>query len=343
MDSSQKQVRWTSRITSGKQPDGKEALRVATYNIQNLHPGVGDPNPDNHDRLDKLAASIINDLRSPHIIALQEVQDSDGPDNTGDTDATKTLQEMVDAIAAQGGPRYAFTDIAPDDNKDGGQPGSNIRNAFLYDPERVSLHEAPKGRHDQHAEIVSGEDGVHLATNPSRIHPDYHCWNDSRKPLIAEFVDRETDESLFVTNVHLTSKRGGPERDKIRAVQAVTIAEYMTELDSKLEAAGQDKNFLVMGDFNSRPHEYAVKLLDDHENMKNLAEDLTEDEYYTYVYRGQRMAIDFIIASNDLSQEQKAKSIKINAGEPKRKSASDHNPVVVDVNLNIAKDQSLGR
>lgn len=321
---------WVEKVKP--EPQGK--LRIATYNVMNLNPQVGDPDPSNGDRLDRLAASVIKHLETPDILCLQEIQDNDGPENSGNTDASQTLQELVDAIAAQGGPRYAFTDIAPEDNVDGGQPGSNIRQAFLYNPEKVTLHDAPKGLPNQHTEIVTGEDGVHLSANPGRIHPEYHCFYDSRKPLVAEFVEKETGESVFVTNVHLVSKAGDPEvRDKQRAIQAATIAGFQQDLHDALKANGQDANLLITGDFNALPEEYPVQMLMGQDFMNHLAKGLTNGDYYTYVHKGQKIALDHVIGSVDMNVEMDAEAKKINAGKPRGESVSDHNPVVVEVSL----------
>lgn len=333
---------WAKKV----KPQSAEAkLRIATYNVENLNPQVGDPDPSNNDRLDRLAASIITHLDTPDILCLQEVQDNDGPDNTGVTDATQTLQELVDAIVAQGGPRYAFTDIAPENNVDGGQPGSNIRQAYLYNPEKVTLHKAPKGRADEHTEIVTGKDGVHLSANPGRIHPDYHCFFDSRKPLIAEFVEKTTGESLFLTNVHLVSKAGDPEiRDKQRAIQAATISGFEEDLYKALKENGQDANIMITGDFNSTPDEYPVQLLEGQSFLQNLAKGLENGDYYTYVHAGKKISLDHMIATGDMSEELTAVPAKINAGKPKGDPTrtSDHNPVVVNVDLGKAAQKEAG-
>lgn len=332
-----------TRIAQQRRPDSR--LRIAAYNVENLNPMVGDPDPSNNDRLDRLALSIVKHLESPDILSLQEIQDNDGPEDSGITDASESLQNLVDAIVANGGPRYAFTDIAPIDNRDGGQPGSNIRNAFLYNPEKVTLHDAPKGTATEHTDIVKGEDGnIHLARNPGRIHPDYHCFADSRKPLIAEFIDKASGESLFITNVHLVSKMGDPTvRDRQRAIQATTIAGYVEDLHSALKANGQDANIMVTGDFNAHPGEHPVKVFDDKPHMNNLAKGLENGDYYTYVYRGEKIAIDHIIASTDITRELDAVPKKINAGKPQDERASDHNPVVVEVDLTLERETGRGR
>jgi predicted extracellular nuclease len=49
-------------------------------------------------------------------------------------DATVTLQMLIDAIATAGGPTYEYRQINPVDDQDGGEPGGNIRVAFLFNP-----------------------------------------------------------------------------------------------------------------------------------------------------------------------------------------------------------------
>lgn len=330
---------WVQRTQPQAAKKAESTLRIATYNIENLHPGVGDPDPSNNDRLDRLAGSIVKHLESPDILSLQEVQDNNGPKNNGTTDASETLQELVDAIVAQGGPRYAFTDIAPKNNVDGGQPGSNIRNAFLYNPEKVTLREAAggKGRHDENVEVVQEDDGVHLSVNPGRIHPEFHCFDDSRKPLVAEFIDHASGENLFIANVHLVSKAGDPEiRDPQRVIQAQTIGGFAEDLYNALRKNGQDANIMITGDFNAQPSEYPVQVLDDQPFLQNLAGGLESGEYYTYVHRGEKLAIDHMIASVDMSLELDAEAKKINAGKGENIQASDHNPVVYETDLSKA-------
>lgn len=328
---------WVSRVASAvdasKKP--KQKLRVATYNIMNVNTGTGDPDPSNNDRLDRLAQSIIRDLESPDIIALQEVQDNNGPAETNPsrTSATKNLQELVDAIAAQGGPRYQFAQIDPEYQKDGGEPSANIRQAFLYNAEILGLHPARdgKGNFAQEATILTDDTGVHLSRNPGRIDPNNRCFEHSRKPLVAEFVDNRTGRSLFVVNVHLNSKRGEDEKStQKRNEQAQVIDRFITELDDKLEAAGQDKAYMVMGDYNSEPNEEPVRIIAKGPDRKNLAKGLEDGTYYTYIYDGKKQAIDHIIASIDL-RNTGAKAVLINADKPYKTRTSDHNPVKADI------------
>ena len=90
-----------------------EQLSVATYNIENFYPGVSSA------KINKLAESIVNNIKSPDIIGLVEVQDNNGEQNTGTTAADQSYQTLINAIKATGGPTYSFTDIEPVNNNDG--------------------------------------------------------------------------------------------------------------------------------------------------------------------------------------------------------------------------------
>ena len=55
-----------------------------------------------------------------------------GSTSDGTVSANVTLQTLVDAIkTASNGVTYSFININPVNNQDGGQPGGNIRQAYL--------------------------------------------------------------------------------------------------------------------------------------------------------------------------------------------------------------------
>ena len=62
---------------------------------------------------------------------LQEIQDNSGPTDDGVVDANVTLNTLISAIAKISNVTYSFATINPVDGQDGGQPGGNIRNAYL--------------------------------------------------------------------------------------------------------------------------------------------------------------------------------------------------------------------
>lgn len=78
-----------------------------------------------------VADHIASILNTPDIMFVQEIQDNSGPTDDGVVSADLTLTALVGAIAKAGDVRYNFTEIPPVDGQDGGQPGGNIRTAYL--------------------------------------------------------------------------------------------------------------------------------------------------------------------------------------------------------------------
>ncbi|EHC08503.1 endonuclease/exonuclease/phosphatase [Fischerella thermalis] len=118
---------------------GEDKLTVATFNVENLDPG------DGSGKFTSLANAIVNNLKSPDIISLEEVQDNNGATNDSVVDGNLTYQTLIDAIAAAGGPTYEYRQINPVDDQDGGEPGGNIRVGFLFNPNRVDFVDRPGG------------------------------------------------------------------------------------------------------------------------------------------------------------------------------------------------------
>ena len=125
-------------------------VTIMTLNCFNLDPQVERPdrvmNPKQdidddwgEGRFHSLARAIIHEASSPDIVALQEIQDNDGAEQSEITNADATYALLVKAIKQIGGAEYQWVDIAPKSGADGGQPGGNIRNGFLYNPLRVEL------------------------------------------------------------------------------------------------------------------------------------------------------------------------------------------------------------
>jgi len=114
------------------------------------------------------------------------VQDDSGETDDGTVSADATLQAIVDAIALAGGPQYAFFDVDPADNTQGGVPGGNIRVAYLYNPARVDLVEGS-------VKALDTLDG-------------FQASQDARVPLEAQFSFQ--GETVTLINNHLSSKFG---------------------------------------------------------------------------------------------------------------------------------------
>ena len=96
--------------------------------------------------------------------------------------------------------------------QDGGEPGGNIRSAFLYDPTRVSLAAGSAGGSTDAVAVSTGADGTAtLSLNPGRVDPTNAAWTASRKPLAAEFVFQ--GRKVIVVANHFNSKGGDQSAD----------------------------------------------------------------------------------------------------------------------------------
>ncbi|MBA0127488.1 endonuclease/exonuclease/phosphatase [Haloechinothrix sp. YIM 98757] len=302
-------------------------LAVANYNVENLS-GV-----DDQKRFDEIARSVVDNLATPDILTLEEVQDDTGAEGEGDgvVDADVTLGRLADAISDAGGPRYRWRQISPEEGEDGGQPGGNIRVAFLYDPERVTFVDRPGGDATTPVEVESSEGSPRLSVSPGRIDPQHQAWRDSRKPLVGEFdVDGRT---VFVVGNHFNSKRADqpvhgrfqpPERvsEEQRVQQAELVRGFVDEV---LDVAA-DANVLVAGDLNDYAFSPAVGALTSGVALDALIETLPENERYTTVFEGRSQALDHMLLT-PAARGVDFEVIHINAEF--REQSSDHDPTLV--------------
>lgn len=129
-------------------------LVFGDYNVENM--------TWNSTHLPKAASQIGEFLKTPDIVFLQEIQDDSGPNNNGVVSSNKTLETFVAAIASSSGVKYEYAYIPPVDGKDGGEPGGNIRPAFLYRPERLRLVDANPGGSTDATSVVNSNGALSL-------------------------------------------------------------------------------------------------------------------------------------------------------------------------------------
>ncbi|MBF0107282.1 MAG: hypothetical protein HQM16_18380 [Deltaproteobacteria bacterium] len=183
-------------------------LRVASINTENL--SLKDDQPGVHNRLARLAEIIVKQALSPDIITLMEIH-ADPADKDGAVlSSDRTLKALVDHIKKQGGPKYGFRYVEPEAGKDGGKPGAQIRNVFLYRTDNLKrLTFVDSGTRAQHkpTEVKKNKKGqvTGLTHSPGRVKPDDNAFERSRKPLAGHFVFNGHD--VFVVTNHLTSKK----------------------------------------------------------------------------------------------------------------------------------------
>ena len=340
------EVRFTEPITPTRgllEPEttrlsGDGHLTLASFNVLNLDPNDADGDRDvAGGRFDAVAAIIAHNLRHPDIVALQEIQDNDGSAKTAVTAADATLRLLVQRIAALGPVRYRFIDhpfIGDDTN--GGQPGGNIRVAFLYNPRRVDL--------------IPGS--VATVTRPAdqRTNPGNPFFN-GRLPLIAGFRPRAPGHApVTVVNNHFSSKRGSSPlfgrtqpftelQESPRANRGVDRrrrqARAVHDFVAGRLAAGRDAHIVVAGDFN----EFAfVSPLDTLErSLHNLTRKLPPSERYTYIFDGNAQSLDHVLVSPSLSPSAEVDIVHVNAEFAETAArASDHDPVLVRLRVRSA-------
>ncbi|WP_406422923.1 lamin tail domain-containing protein [Streptomyces sp. NBC_00873] len=316
------------REVTRKQRD--KELAVATYNVENLDAR------DEQAKFDTLAAGVAVNLSSPDIVSLEEIQDDNGAVNDGTVGSEATLKRFTDAIVAAGGPQYAWRYIAPEDGKDGGEPGGNIRNVFLYNPERVDFVDRAGGGATTPVTVVKTKQGVTLSASPGRIAPASDAWADSRKPLVGEF--RFHGKTVFVIGNHFASKGGdqplhGRYQEPKRSSETKRVkqaAEVNTFVKSLL-AADKSAQVITLGDLNDFAFSPTMDALTDGKVLKPLITTLPVGEQYSYVYEGNSQTLDHILTSPGVSRFD-YDVVHINAEFADQ--ASDHDPQIVRVDVN---------
>ncbi|CAM3776350.1 hypothetical protein GCM10009865_50550 [Aeromicrobium ponti] len=305
-----------------------DKLTIASYNVENFSPQV------DAEKVERLAQAIVQNMKQPDIIGLTEVQDNDGPTDSGTTDATESAALLIAKIKELGGPEYTYTDIAPIDKMDGGQPGGNIRVGFLYNPERISLMDSEKGTA---TEAVDFEEGK-LTLNPGRIDPTNEAFANSRKSLAAQF--EFNGESVIVVANHFNSKGGDlPLFGKVQPpvlnseIQRMKIANVINGFVKDVKEEDPNANIVLLGDFNDFEFSNPLKTLKG-EVLTNMIEKVPAEERYSYNYQGNAQVLDHILVSNNLAERTIVDILHINSGFMEEHGrASDHDPVLIQTSL----------
>ena len=278
---------------------GPRELAVATFNVENLSP------VDPQSKFDALAGQIINNMRSPDVVSLEEIQDNNGPTNNGVVAADETLNKLVLAIQAAGGPTYDWRQIDPVNNQDGGQPGGNIRVGFLFRTDRgLAFVDRPGGGSTTPTTIVSGPDGPQLSVSPGRVDPANTAWNASRQPLAGEFTFR--GERFFLITNHFNSKGGdqplfGRFQPPVRTTEAQrhNQAQVVNDFVDDILALDPNANVVVLGDINDFEFSETMANLEGGE-LHALMSTLPPEERYSYVFEGNSQSLDHIVVSDSL-------------------------------------------
>ena len=309
---------------------GPDELSVATFNVENLDPADAPTIP-------RLARIIVQNLRSPDLIGIEEMQDDNGAVNDGTTAANLSWQALIDAIAAGGGPTYDFRQIDPQDNADGGQPGGNIRVGFLFRTDRgLAFVDRPGGDATTPTGVSSQNGRAHLTLSPGRVDPGNAAWTATRKPLAGEFTWR--GQTFFAIVNHFSSKGGddplfGRHQPPVRSTeiarhqQAASVNDFVRQI----LAVERRANVIVLGDINDFEFSETTSILAGDE-LTSLMRRLPPPERYSYVFEGNSQVLDQILASQGALRRLRGYDV-VHVNAEFFDQASDHEPSVAHFDL----------
>lgn len=309
-------------------PPNDNELTVTTYNVDNLSP------EDSETRFDTLAGQIIENLQSPDILGLEEIQDNSGSVDDGTVSADVTMQLLTDAIKQRGGPAYEYRQIDPIDNSDGGARGGNIRSVLLFRSDRglrfIDSHDSSLVRS---ASIIENQGQFTLSNSPGVIDPPDSTFFDCRKPLVGQFQFR--GKSIFVILNHFSSRSDDPplfgksrsstsSANSQRTAQALRVYEFV----SQMMVLNPQSYIIVAGDFNDYQFSQTLRTATG-EILVNVIRELPLEDRFTYIYDGNSQAFDHILVTPSFLDKITLVDIPhINTLLPEYIQASDHDPVL---------------
>jgi predicted extracellular nuclease len=323
-------------------------------------------------RLNDIALQVINDLHSPDILMVQEVENQDfctvsGVSLTcGTTDNADgkpdVLQELALKVASLGGPAY---DAAFD------RDSSDLRGiapAFLYRTDRVELLPAAGDPLLGASPAIPGYTAVPYdsdISNPKTLNAVYTgasacetSWVFPRAPDIGLFrifsnaIDVGSHRDVYVINNHFKS---GPDSCVAHRTEQ---AKYNAALVAYIQAAKPDARIVVGGDLNVYPRpddpfapvgepgssDQLGSLYNPSLGLTNLWDVLlvqAPEADYSYVYLGMAQTLDqMFINQPQLSDLAQFRTAHINSDFPAdypgdvARGTSDHDPNVATFVIN---------
>lgn len=314
-------------------------LTAGDYNTENMSV--------NSTHLPTVADQILNNLKAPEIVFLQEIQDDNGATDNGNVSANGTMQKLVDTISALSNNtvNYSFIDVVPVNDQDGGEPGGNIRVAYAWLADKVTLVSGTAGGPTDANAVTTDADGLlNLKFNPGRIEPASTFWSASRKPLAAVWEKvGAPGQRFFTINVHFTSKGGsssdqGDARPPVNGGvdQRAGQVETMANFTKSILALDKDASIVTAGDWNE--FVFAPSVFG---GVAGVLHDLDEVakvpavERYTYAFNANSEQLDHIFISSALADRgAKVDHVHVNTHAVSFKARiSDHDPSVYQVNV----------
>lgn len=342
-------------------PDVGGTLKVAAFNVLNYFNGNGSGGgfptsrgADSAAEFGRQQAKIVSALvgMNADVVGLIEIEN----DGYGPTSAIASLVNALNAATAPG--TYAFV------NPGAADMGSDeIAVGFIYKPATVT----PKG--------------AAATLSSAFVDPDGGGGFNSgvQRPTLAQTFEVNATGAVFTPVInHLKSKgssAGGAGDNDIGDGQGLSNGTRTRAADTlvdwlKTDPTGSgDADFLLLGDFNAYAKEDPIReILSGADDLPGSADDyraLTSDATYSFSFDGQWGALDHAFGSAGLStQVTGAAKWHINADEPtvldyntEFKSAgqqaslyaptpfrsSDHDPIVIGLNLGKTLTGTSGR
>ena len=286
-----------SEVTSFEQ--SATAFTFASINILN-------GNPSEVERLRASARRIVHHMKSPSVLTLQEVQDNDGPKVSDVVAADKTYELICKLIREEGGPDYGYIDVPPRNGEDGGEPGGNIRNGYLYRKDRMQL----------------------IQGSVQRIGEGTEAFKDSRKSVVAGF--RFNGKSFYFVNTHHKSMLGstpwtGEQQPPIIGGEEQRLAQSKLEREWIDRAIKNDPTaeWITLGDRNATPGAASVVELTK-TGFVNMAMTVPAEKRFDYNYRGNLQSLCSIVVSPKIAKMMRIEYLHGNSVNPIDDSDHDH-------------------
>jgi len=212
-----------------------------------------------------------------------------------------------------------------EDGENGGVPGGNIRNAFLYNEDRVALNSVETLESD-----VLASKGV---TNPN-------AFDGTRDPLLGVF--EFNGQEITLINNHMSSRFGstpvfGGPQPFVQAGEAEREeqAKALNEVVDGILGNDPEARVSVLGDLNT--FEFTDELAEDlpgvgdEKVLTNLIDKVETDDAYSFIFDGNSQALDHIFVTDALLEDVKVDYVHVNLDF--QNPASDHEPILASFEI----------
>ncbi|WP_353569993.1 ExeM/NucH family extracellular endonuclease [Candidatus Albibeggiatoa sp. nov. BB20] len=315
-------------------------LKAASINVHNYFTTLNERGADTSSELIRQTDKLIRllDTLEADIIGLTELENN----YQGGNSAAKYLTDELNARVGAG--TYTYADAGEDIGDDDIAVGILFKSAVFQQAASTSI------------QVLDDSDLPTLGMSE----PIFNGSGSNRSPLAMTFTHKATDETFTFVVAHMKSKssagnypddddsndgQGYSNQTRLLGVQALKawLATDPTNSD--------DDDFLIVGDFNAYVKEDPVI------EMEQTYTNLIGVNNYSYVYDGQKGALDYAFASPTLNTQVTGSTIwHTNADEPDAFDydenfnditlfdpttpyrASDHDPVVIGLSLSSAAE-----